>query len=79
MHARTHARTHAYTHAHINAHTHARSLAHTHTHTHTPGVCYKMGDVKTGRWSLLDTSNPKKGLKLSYTCVPKPETLNPKP
>jgi len=31
------------------------------------GVCYKTGDVKTAKWSLLDPKDPKKGVKLKYT------------
>lgn len=31
------------------------------------GVCYYMGQLRTGRWSLLDARHPEAGLKLSYT------------
>lgn len=31
------------------------------------GVCYYMGQLATGKWSLLDKRNPEKGLKLTYT------------
>mmetsp|Transcript_71779 Transcript_71779/g.149914 ORF Transcript_71779/g.149914 Transcript_71779/m.149914 type:complete len:330 (+) Transcript_71779:213-1202(+) len=31
------------------------------------GVCYYMGQLRTGRWSLLDSSRPEAGLKLTYT------------
>mmetsp|Transcript_12309 Transcript_12309/g.30144 ORF Transcript_12309/g.30144 Transcript_12309/m.30144 type:complete len:324 (+) Transcript_12309:64-1035(+) len=30
------------------------------------GVCYYMGQLGTGKWSLLDRKNPSAGLKLSY-------------
>ena len=31
------------------------------------GVCYKMGDVATARWSVLDGHNPFAGVKLRYS------------
>lgn len=31
------------------------------------GVCYYMGQLRTGRWSLLDPRHPGVGLKLRYT------------
>ena len=31
------------------------------------GVCYKMGDVRTAQWALLDAADPRKGVKLKYT------------
>jgi hypothetical protein len=31
------------------------------------GVCYYMGKLRSGRWSLLDPRHPEAGLKLTYT------------
>mmetsp|Transcript_11781 Transcript_11781/g.18495 ORF Transcript_11781/g.18495 Transcript_11781/m.18495 type:complete len:334 (+) Transcript_11781:63-1064(+) len=31
------------------------------------GVCYTMGSLRTGKWSLLDNRHPEAGLKLTYT------------
>jgi len=31
------------------------------------GVCYSMGDLSTGQWSLLNNKKPRQGLKLTYT------------
>eukprot|EP00287_Rhodomonas_sp_CCMP768_P008112 CAMPEP_0196748280 /NCGR_PEP_ID=MMETSP1091-20130531/72961_1 /TAXON_ID=302021 /ORGANISM="Rhodomonas sp., Strain CCMP768" /LENGTH=328 /DNA_ID=CAMNT_0042095567 /DNA_START=85 /DNA_END=1071 /DNA_ORIENTATION=+ len=31
------------------------------------GVCYYMGQLRSGRWSLLDSRRPDAGLKLTYT------------
>jgi hypothetical protein len=31
------------------------------------GVCYYMGQLRSGRWSLLDARRPEAGLKLTYT------------
>ncbi|KAJ1479679.1 hypothetical protein T484DRAFT_1813393, partial [Baffinella frigidus] len=31
------------------------------------GVCYYMGQLRTGKWSLLDPRHPGVGLKLTYT------------
>jgi len=31
------------------------------------GVCYKMGDVQTAKWSVLDGRNPWAGIKLRYS------------